>query len=78
MPLPPIPEAPLISNTLALISFSFFMLILILGIVFIISVTYLKQWDIYYPRLGRWLKSRKVEKLEKERKDKKRKKRLEK
>jgi len=49
-----------------------FILIILSSIFFIILVTYLRQWDIYYPRVGKWLKDREKAQAEKLRKDKKR------
>jgi uncharacterized membrane protein len=40
-------------------------------IFFIILVTYLKQWDIYYPPIDKWLKAREKAKKEAVRKQNK-------
>lgn len=60
------------SDVIVLLMAVAFLLIIISGLFFIILVTYLRQWDIYYPRLGRWLKDREKAQAEKIRKEKKR------
>ena len=67
-----VPVDPNIHQALGLILFSAIILMLVSAILFVVIVTYLGQWDIYYPRLYRWLEARKAAKLEKARKDKKR------
>jgi len=57
---------------LSLIIGVIFALLFISAIFFVILVTYLDQWGIYYPSLGKWIKAKKFAALEKARKDKKR------
>jgi hypothetical protein len=47
-----------------------FVLLFFAGVFFIVLVTYLGQWDMYYPKLDKWLKARKALSLERARKKK--------
>ena len=67
------PEVP--QNILGLSIFSFVvfvvvMLIFVSVIFFVILVSYLGQWDIYWPGLHLWLRAQKAKSLEKARKKK--------
>lgn len=66
----------LVENALGALMVGSFLLIILATLGFIILVTYLEQWDIYYPAIDRWLKARKKAKLEKVRKDKRREQKL--
>ena len=62
----------------AIIGVTVLALIFAASLFFIILVTYLGQWDIYYPPLGKWLKTRRATQAEKVRAAKKKQKWLEK